>query len=157
MRSPWPQLPTEHAQLVLQPQSIDALHPLEVVDEYNGPQIVFAMLEGQRVLGVAADEDAQVERWIFAPVSEVERRALRAGVASLREALRKDKAYVVDFLRHSKGMYLYPIDGRSLGDAVLPDEDARLDPVETLDAPVDDHLRFALDRVGGVPQGVPTT
>jgi len=119
-----------HTQLDLQPRSIDALDHLEVVDEYNGPQIVFAVFEGQRVFGIAADEDEHAERWVFAPVSEVERRALRAGVASLREALRKETAYVVDFLRHHKGMYINPIDGRSLVDAVLPDEDARLDPVE---------------------------
>jgi hypothetical protein len=154
MRAQWPQVPAERAQLDLQPQGLDALGELEVVDDYNGPQIVFALIDGRRVLGVAADEDAQVERWVFAPVGEVERRALRAGVASLREALRKESAYVVDFLRGGRGMYVTPVNGHLLGDDVLPDEDARLDPVEALSAPGDEHLRFTLDRVGGVARGV---
>lgn len=73
-------------------QALERLHDVDVVDEYNGPQIVFGNLLNQRVLGVAVAEG----RWVFAPVTESEEQALRSGDASLREALQKGLVWVAD-------------------------------------------------------------
>lgn len=152
MRAPWRILANQQQLLT---RSVEVLRELEVVDEFNGPQIVFATLDGQRMLGVAADEDTDAERWVFAPVSAVEEKALRAGIAPLREALLKDSAFVIDILASGSELRVTPISGQDLTEDELPTADARLDPDQSLVAPPEGSLKFTLDRLAGVGAGVP--
>jgi|GEM_PF-3646748 len=134
---------------------MDELAELDIVEEFNGPQIVFATLDGDRLFGVAADEDESAERWVFAPVSKLEERALRAGIASPREALRKDSALIIDILRGRAGLRVVPVNGEELSDEELPTADARLDPYPSGQTVPVGRLRFVLDRIGGVKDGLP--
>lgn len=149
MRAAWTALPR---QLELPTRS---LSDLDIVEEFNGPQIVFGNLDGERVFGVAADEDDTVERWVFAPVSRLEEGALKAGVASPREALRKDSARIVDFDRNRTGLRVIPLNGELLTDQELPTADARLEPRVTEPQTTSGDLHFVLDRIGGAPFGLP--
>lgn len=123
MRASWSAMPAQRDILL---RSATDLKDVVVVEEYNGPQIVFATLDEQRLFGVASDEDERVERWVFAPVSRTEEAALRAGVASLREALRKSDARIIDFARDGSGFQVTPIAGDQLTEDELPAADARL-------------------------------
>jgi hypothetical protein len=152
MRASWTALPT---QLELPTRSVDDLSDLDIVDEFNGPQIVFGNLDGERVFGVAADEDDAVERWVFAPVSPLEERALKEGVASLREALRKDSARIVDFLKGHGGLRVIPVSGELLSDNELPTAEARLEVTPSVSPVATGELSFVLDRIGGVSAGLP--
>ncbi len=62
-----------------------ALDVEAVLAEYNGPQILLIRRDGHSMLGIAADEEQGVVRWIFAPVTSVERRALALGALPTRE------------------------------------------------------------------------
>jgi hypothetical protein len=136
-------------------REISELSDVDIVDEYNGPQIVFATLDAERLFGVAADEDQTSERWVFAPVGAMEERALRAGVASPREALRKDNAQVFDFRRDGSGFQVCLIDGERLSDDELPTAKARLEAENLLIAPKTDTIQLTLDREVGTPRGLP--
>lgn len=69
---------------------------VEVLAEYEGPQILLARVNGRECLGVAADEDANVSRWLFCPVSTVELLALAGGHCSTYAAIVKEGVSVVD-------------------------------------------------------------
>jgi hypothetical protein len=152
MRAAWRALQN---QLELPTRSLSDLSEIDIVEEFNGPQIVFGNLDGERVFGVAADEDESVERWGFAPVSHLEEGALKAGVASLREALRKDSARIVDFARNRAGLRVIPLNGELLSDDELPTADARLELMGAEPQACGNEIRFVLDRIGGVASGLP--
>ncbi len=154
MRSSWRVLPK---QLPLYDRGRSELTAVEVVEEFNGPQIVFGDLIGERCLGVAADEEETFERWLFAPVSRVEEQALRSGVATLREALWKASARVVDFSRDGAQMRVIPIDGELLDAEELPEAGIRLEPA-LVSSPIEgEKLEFTVDRLGGIASGVSLT
>lgn len=152
MRAAWSAMPAQR-EMLLQ-RGVSELEDVAIVEEYNGPQIVFATLDEQRLFGVASDEDERVERWVFAPVSRTEEAALRAGVASLREALRKSGARIIDFARGGSGFHVTPIAGDQLTEDELPAADARLSAEQPLDILEEDELRFTLDGLNGLGAGL---
>jgi hypothetical protein len=69
----------------------------EVLAEYDGPQIVTAEWNSSLVVGVAADEDQGVIRWLFAKTTSVEAKGLALGVLPTRELyVKTDAISVVD-------------------------------------------------------------
>jgi len=69
----------------------------EVLAEYDGPQIVTAECNSDSVIGVAADEEQGIVRWLFAKMSSVEVKGLALGVLTTRELyVKADSISVVD-------------------------------------------------------------
>lgn len=69
---------------------------LEVLLEFNGPQLVKVRSDDRDYLSVASDEDDACVRWLRAEVSKVEYDALLRGATTVRECLLKPTVWVVD-------------------------------------------------------------
>lgn len=98
----------------------------QVLVEYDGPQVAtFRGPEGL-CLGVAADEDEHLIRWICSQITNTEYRALLDGAVSIRDALLKPQVYVLDV--HSDGRVVseWQFEGPALDESVIPDRDAKL-------------------------------
>lgn len=114
--------------LPLQPEFGSAL-PFDTTDvlaEYDGPQIVLARGPGGRFLGVAADEDDDAVRWIYAPVTMTELRALALGALATRNAILKPVVFIVDMDRRQKPARVWQSESYTIGEENLPDPGARL-------------------------------
>jgi len=77
----------------------------DVLVEYQGPQIVTAVVQGRDAsepyplyLGVASDDvdDGALVRWILAPITPTELEALIRGAVTLRDLMLKPQVYVLD-------------------------------------------------------------
>lgn len=102
-----------------------------ILAEYNGPQIaIFRFLSG-RYLGVAADEEKEIVRWLLAPLSSVELQALAVAAMPTRELFVKDERIIVVDAddRFTVTRIWTDVDGATLGDN-LPEAEALL-PRET--------------------------
>lgn len=77
-------------------------------------------------MGLAADEDASVSRWIFAPLSALELRALALGGVATRDVFLKATVHVVDFDVNGEPQAFWRCSGESLSDDSLPIRGARL-------------------------------
>lgn len=97
-----------------------------ILVDYNGPQIVTASGPRGLYLGVAADEDDRAVRWIYAPITNTELRALAAGVLTTLDAVLKSRVYVVDVGHDDVEIQAWECDGALLGDENLPDFGALL-------------------------------
>lgn len=102
------------------------LKPGMVLVEYNGPQIVIADSSSGKYLGVAADEDETAVRWIYAPITSVELRALAGGAATTKDVIVKPKVYVVDTDHSENVINVWTCDATTLDDGNLPDRGALL-------------------------------
>ncbi|QCO66972.1 hypothetical protein E5843_02815 [Luteimonas yindakuii] len=96
------------------------LRAIEVLAEYNGPQIVLAELDGAHHLGVAADADDSLTRWVFAPVTPLELRALAGGVQRTRESFLKPEVLVIDYDHDDSPVRGWTVNGEDLEDRALP-------------------------------------
>lgn len=103
-----------------------SLEPGMILVEYNGPQIVLADSASGKYLGVAADEDETAIRWIYAPVTSVELRALAGGAVTTRDVIVKPKVYVVDTDHSDNVTGVWECDAATLDDGNLPDRGALL-------------------------------
>lgn len=120
-----------------------AFAPYMVLVEYNGPQVVLADSPSGKLLGVAADEDEEVVRWIYAPVTGVELRALAAGATTARDVLIKSHVYVIDTDHEERPVRAWRCDAAALDDGNLPDAGAPL-PKASREA-----LRASLPAIAG--------
>lgn len=105
----------------------------KILVEYNGPQIVAARSPRGRCIGVAADEDERAVRWIFAPITDTEYRALAFGAVATRDVIIKTNVYVVDVDNDDNQVQAWQCDATQLGDENLPDPGVLL-PRATRDA-----------------------
>ncbi|HSN98041.1 MAG TPA: hypothetical protein VLS89_07070 [Candidatus Nanopelagicales bacterium] len=105
----------------------------QVLVEYDGPQIVTARGPRGLYFGLAADEDDLAVRWIYAPITGTELRALAAGAICTRDAISKPQVHVIDVDHHGKPLRAWACDAAQIGDENLPDPGALL-PRATRDA-----------------------
>ena len=99
---------------------------VSVLAEYEGPQILFARINGKECLGVAADEDDVVVRWLFSPVSSVELLALAGGHCSTYAAIVKEGISVVDLDDDLLVREVWEVPVEDLRMDVLPDPSSKL-------------------------------
>lgn len=97
-----------------------------VLVEYDGPQLVLLTAGRRQFLAYAADEDGDLVRWIHAPVSEIEIKALNRGQITIRNAVAKNELTVVDVNRSGTAVRSWVVNLASLPDEYLPDSDALL-------------------------------
>jgi hypothetical protein len=97
-----------------------------VLVEYDEPEVVVLRdATGALFLGVAADEDAHVVRWVHASLPKLEYRALIAGALSLRDSLLKEEVWVLDELRLTGNVdRVWRLNSSQLPDAALPEPGA---------------------------------
>lgn len=69
---------------------------LEVLLEFNGPQLTLLQGPNGKYLSVAVDEDESSVRWLRAQVEEFELEALFAGAATVRDLVDKTNLFLVD-------------------------------------------------------------
>jgi hypothetical protein len=98
----------------------------QVLVEYDGPQIVTLRGAGGLYLGIASDESDAFVRWIYAPLTETELRALLEGTGTLREAVQKPRVYVVDVDHDGTPIQAWEYPGERLRDDDLPARGALL-------------------------------
>lgn len=98
-----------------------SFHVDEILVEYNGPQIVTARGPRGRYIGVAADEDERAVRWIFAPITDTEFRALALGAVSTHDVIIKPNVYIVDVDHNDNQLQAWECDASQLSDENLPD------------------------------------
>ena len=97
--------------------------------EFDGPKMVIAVDETERqVIGIAVDEsdDAEVTRWLFAPLPPEAFLALLDGTRTPREFFTDQQVRVVDVDRQWTPTSQWSVDGALLTDELLPEVDARL-------------------------------
>lgn len=130
-----------------------------VLVEYNGPQIVTARDPRGLYLGVAADEDERAVRWIFAPITNTEFRALAAGAVATRDVMTKPQVYVIDVdpVNHNR-ICAWECDVASIGEDNLPDAGVLL-PSATRTAlmaemPQPEFPELCLERPGAKSKGI---
>ena len=97
-----------------------------VLVEYDGPQVVLLRRDGGKALAVLADMDEAAARWVHAPISRTEERAIRAGAASLRSALLKPGLEVTDVDLQGNARRSWTVDSGDLTDEQLPEPGATL-------------------------------
>lgn len=121
MRSSW-RLPNARV-------SLHDWNEKDVILDFNGPQLVLLESEGRLYLSVASDADEEFVRWLRAPISNHEYRALLAGETTVLECIRKPEILVVDTDQYGTPTAEYSVSADSLNDenlplagSVLPDE-----------------------------------
>jgi len=130
MRDTW-KLPAQEELLLP-----DALE--RVLVEYDGPQIAtFTSYEGL-LLGVASDDDGGAVRWLAAPITGTELKALALGVVALRDLLVKPTMYVFDRAHEGGISHLWRCVDYHFADLDLPEVGAKLPEAAR------DHLRSEL-------------
>lgn len=77
-------------------------------------------------LGLAADDEEGFVRWVLAPITNTELKALIDGAETLRDALLKPQVYIVDMDHEWKTLRAWSYDGNQLGDEHLPERGALL-------------------------------
>ncbi|UQA55249.1 hypothetical protein [Polyangium aurulentum] len=98
----------------------------QVLVEYDGPQIVTLRGVDGLHLGIASDEDDAYVRWIYAPLTETELRALLDGTGALRDVMHKPWVYVVDVDHDGVPVHAWQYPGEQLRDDDLPARGALL-------------------------------
>ncbi len=102
----------------------------QVLIEFNGPHMALASVSGVLNLGVAADADDAWVRWIFAPVSSVELRALASGASTAYSALAKPNAIALDCPHDGADDFefvrAFDVDASQLDRVFLPEPSAHL-------------------------------
>lgn len=144
-------LPTESAEGA-SPFEVD-----QVLVHYDGPQIVTLRdEEDNRYLGVASDEGEGLVRWIYAPLTNTEFKALMDGVATTRDALLKSCVYLVDIDVDGNAVRRWECDAADISDenlpdvgALLPEETRRTFSVQPANAP-----ELILENVGVERKGI---
>jgi hypothetical protein len=98
-----------------------------VLVEFNGPQVaVLRSSSGKRFLGVAADEDGQLVRWLLAEVTSLELAALSNGAVATADVLEKRAALVLDIPINGGGNALWQVAWDDVDPNNLPERGARL-------------------------------
>jgi hypothetical protein len=116
MRSSW-RVPEQ--QLSLPP----AFHLDKVLLEHDGPQMVTVRDgTGQLFLGVAADDSDQAIRWIYAPISKLELDSLFLGAVTTRDALFKDKVWIIDEKPDGTKLEAWTLSGGEIPQDALPEQ-----------------------------------
>lgn len=98
----------------------------EVVLEYEGPQVTIVDGPGGIYVSVATDADDELIRWLRAPISTVEYKALFAGAVSLRDCIRRGQIYVVDESHDGEAVEQFRISCEELTEADLPTAESYL-------------------------------
>ncbi len=119
MRESWNLLDEQ----IVSPPALDVEH---VLAEYDGPELITLTGIGQRYLGVASDNDRSFRRWVYAPITNTEFKALIDGAETVRDALLKANIYVVDVSIDDVPTRAWQCDGRHLTDDNLPERGALL-------------------------------
>ncbi len=121
----------------------------QVLIETDMPELVVAERNGERWIGVVSEVFNRTSRWVYAPISSVEYRALIAGAAEVWECFRKPRVLVVDETEQSETVT--EIDGDFVPLGALPSrgfvlpEWARPEQSQRVEPP-----QFALARAHGV-------
>ncbi len=97
-----------------------------ILVEYEGPQLVTLRGPDGLYIGVASDEENTFVRWIYAPISRTEFRALTDGACSLRDCLLKSEIAIVDVNHDGYAMREWLADSSILIDDALPKRGALL-------------------------------
>lgn len=71
-----------------------------VLIEYDGPQLVIIRdAEKQRYVGLSADSEGALERWIHVPITDMELEGLCTGGVTMRNVLAKPRVEIADYNR----------------------------------------------------------
>lgn len=128
-----------------------------VLVEYDGPQWMILSDGEQRFLAYAADEDKRSVRWIEAPVSGVELRAVCTGRLPLRSAILKPSLVVVDYTYDRRLLGVMTVDPENIPADCLPDPGVLLPRFarDEVAAKAPTHAAFACDgplvRANSIP------
>lgn len=106
---------------------------VDVLLEFNGPQLVLVDGGDGVYLSVASDESEGSTRWLRSKLSPLERKALLSGATTVREAIIKPEIWVVDTDRAGKVIMETAVAPEALSEDDLPTVDSVL-PDETLEA-----------------------
>lgn len=130
---------------------------IQVLAEYNGPQIVLVTASDMLnpLLGVAADEDEDFVRWIAAPITHAERLALADGVLPTRSVFLKHEVIVIDVDHTERPRRAW--EAAHLSDDDLPREDVVLprSARSLLAEPLPAIPEMSIDRLGSAKAGIP--
>jgi hypothetical protein len=125
-----------------------------VLVEFDGPQIVIVGWGDRCDLAVLADADEEADRWLHAPISRTEERAVLEGAVSLRSVLVKSDVRITDLDRAGNVIRSAAIAPEQLLDDHLPEPGALLpyasEPSSELSKP-----RLRLDGAGVHESTVP--
>ena len=114
MRHRW-QLP--HAELVMGNATLKMEY---VLIEYDGPQLaIFRNSRKQRYIGLAADAEGTIERWIHAPLSPLEVEGLCARGVPMRNVVCKDGMLVIDY-ENDRAKRQYGVSPNQIPSGILP-------------------------------------
>ncbi len=131
---------------------------VHVLVEYNGPQVVVARDNEGLKLGVAADdeEDSGLVRWLYAPLTDTEFKALVSGASTIRDALLKPRVYVIDFGRDDRPLRAWEHASELLDETVLPRRGALLPKATRAEfaATIPEKPELCLERLGAKSKGV---
>lgn len=106
---------------------------IDVLLEFNGPQLVLVQSGDGLYLSVASDESARTTRWLRTRISPLELKALFSGATTIRESILKPQIWVVDTNRADEVIMETMVTPDMLSDDDLPTVDSVL-PDETRDA-----------------------
>lgn len=120
-----------------------------VLIEYDGPQVVTLNGPDGLYLGVASDEDTSSIRWIYAPISHTEFKALTEGASSILDSLLKPEVAIVDVGQDGRAMHEWTADSMKLDRAALPKRGALLPKTARTEyaAPAPEKPELRLDAV----------
>ena len=122
MRLNWDKLPKQPSMSNL----VASRKPKEILVEYDGPQIVILKDGPREFLAVATDYDDQAVRWLQAPLSELEYRALMQGALTVRDALSKSNLILADYSYSNEPLRVWEVNPSLIPDAALPQKNAFL-------------------------------
>lgn len=94
--------------------------PVEVLVEFNGPQLVLNCFNERLYLASASDDESGIVRWVSAPISEIELVAIRERATTIREVLLKDRVSVLDVEHDTSIIAEYEVSGSAIAEE-LPD------------------------------------
>lgn len=106
---------------------------IDVLLEFNGPQLVLVDGGDGVYLSVASDESERTTRWLRSRLSPLEQKALLSGATTVREAIIKSEIWVVDTDRAGEVIMEAAVAPDALSEDDLPTADSVL-PDETLQA-----------------------
>jgi len=121
MRSTWP-LPDNRLIEMREHQWL----PMEVIIEFNGPQLEIVKSGNDEYLGVASDEEGDIVRWLRSKISATEKRSLLCGETTIRDCILKPEIWVVDTRSDGSVTLEAKVSPDQLSSADLPADDSFL-------------------------------
>ena len=109
------------------------LGPMELVstfeEDYDGPPLMlYRNSAGQEFLAAWTEERIDQEKWLYAPLSEDNKKAILSGAKDIRDAFTHGSVFHVTQYRNGSESQATQKQGASLNDDLLPPAGDRLDP-----------------------------